>query len=564
MSGGSRPGGSTRSWLPSSASSQAPPPAPETLTRSSGVPAGRALTGRRERPRQPALEQLRQRDVGRGAIPALGASDASASICSLWPALARPGGTILRGPRCVRALALVVESLRRERRWRCERRSLHGGVSGVAAAGGAAGAGPGQRSRAAADPRPLHHDGARAGDADATAVQLNPGALGFLPAAGLELVGADASDPAVVPRRGFGAYLGLPIFLRSSLGLRPLPGHRRQRGGDRRAHHVAARLRAALPAQRLARRLLGAHLGRLLRRRRHLRLRVLGAGRPLRGARRRPSRTSASRTRTPSARRCRGSGRRSWLLRPLGTDRLEVALGAAHADGDGWDRLVPRARISATLDRRPPSLRRGGERPARDRRDLRRRQRHAARASGWRSTSIISARRGRRPDLHPGRRRRRRGDRGAHPPRRRAAPGAGGAGLRRARAAARGSTTIAHFFQAGPPAARAGGRSGRGRRAVQDRGRQPRLRPHRGAARSGGAPARARQADVRLPDLPVDARVLPGRRLRRHPGSPRGRAVGDRRRHRTSPSTRAPWTGSASTWSWCASARSRGRWSRSS
>ncbi len=66
---------------------------------------------------------------------------------------------------------------------------------------------------------PYITDGARAGDADVTAVQLNPGALGFLPAAGLELVAALA-DPAVIPRRGFGGYVGLPVpFLRSALGL---------------------------------------------------------------------------------------------------------------------------------------------------------------------------------------------------------------------------------------------------------------------------------------------------------------------------------------------------------
>ena len=39
------------------------------------------------------------------------------------------------------------------------------------------------------------------------------------------------------------------------------------------------------------------------------------------------------------------------VLRPLGTNRLEVALGAAHADGDAWDRIVPRARLSATRRR---------------------------------------------------------------------------------------------------------------------------------------------------------------------------------------------------------------------
>ena len=36
-------------------------------------------------------------------------------------------------------------------------------------------------------------------------------------------------------------------------------------------------------------------------------------------------------------------------MRPLGTNRLEVAVGAAHAESDPWDRIVPWARLSATL-----------------------------------------------------------------------------------------------------------------------------------------------------------------------------------------------------------------------
>ena len=36
-------------------------------------------------------------------------------------------------------------------------------------------------------------------------------------------------------------------------------------------------------------------------------------------------------------------------VRPIGTDRFELAIGAAHANADEWRRFVPRARLSATL-----------------------------------------------------------------------------------------------------------------------------------------------------------------------------------------------------------------------
>ena len=36
-------------------------------------------------------------------------------------------------------------------------------------------------------------------------------------------------------------------------------------------------------------------------------------------------------------------------VRPTGTDRFELVLGAAHANADEWRRFVPRARLSATL-----------------------------------------------------------------------------------------------------------------------------------------------------------------------------------------------------------------------
>ncbi|HTB56782.1 MAG TPA: signal peptide peptidase SppA [Polyangia bacterium] len=195
---------------------------------------------------------------------------------------------------------------------------------------------------------PTITDGARAGDADATAVQLNPGALGFLPAAGLELVGADASDPAVVPRRGFGAYLGLPIFLRSSLGL----GLSRVAGASAVGIDAHTTFQLAYALHFLRNASLGfswAHIwdgsfagadtfdfGFSARAGRYVALgaTVEDVGEP------HPNAFGATLPRLWTA---------ELVLRPLGTARLEVALGAAHANGDDWDRLVPRARISATL-----------------------------------------------------------------------------------------------------------------------------------------------------------------------------------------------------------------------
>jgi protease IV len=195
---------------------------------------------------------------------------------------------------------------------------------------------------------PTITDAARAGDADATAVQLNPGALGFLPAAGLELVGAYASDPVVVPRRGLGAYLGLPIFLRSSLGL----GLSRVTGATAAGIDAHTTLQLAYALHFLRNASLGvswahiwdgsfagadtfdfgfsARVGRYVA----FGVTVEDVGQP------HPNAFGATLPRLWTA---------ELVLRPLGTNRLEVALGAAHANADDWDRLVPRARVSVTL-----------------------------------------------------------------------------------------------------------------------------------------------------------------------------------------------------------------------
>ena len=68
---------------------------------------------------------------------------------------------------------------------------------------------------------PLITDAHRTGDADATAVELNPGLLGLLPGGSLELVGAtgtSGSAPAARNRRGAGLYWAAPIFGANVIG----------------------------------------------------------------------------------------------------------------------------------------------------------------------------------------------------------------------------------------------------------------------------------------------------------------------------------------------------------
>src|SRR3954462_12193847 len=59
---------------------------------------------------------------------------------------------------------------------------------------------------------PLITDAARAGDADATAVELNPAQLALLPGGSLELVAAGGTHAAAArTRRGAGVYWAAPI-----------------------------------------------------------------------------------------------------------------------------------------------------------------------------------------------------------------------------------------------------------------------------------------------------------------------------------------------------------------
>jgi protease-4 len=210
--------------------------------------------------------------------------------------------------------------------------------------------GGGRAARAqASDPEvrptrgPLITDAARAGDADATGVELNPAQLGLLPGGSLELIfagGTGAGADASRTRRGAGGYWAAPIFGPNALGI----GLTGVTGSGGFEGHTDLRLAYGLRLGHAA--AIGAawaHIwsgtfagtdtfdfGLSLRAGRLLALGVTmeDAWQPVA---------------TP----------RLWtaelVARPLGTDRFELAIGAAHANADPWGRVVPRARLSVTV-----------------------------------------------------------------------------------------------------------------------------------------------------------------------------------------------------------------------
>ena len=192
---------------------------------------------------------------------------------------------------------------------------------------------------------------ALAGEADATAVEVNPAQLGFLGGSSLVLVGDMASDTAPLPGRGVSLMAGAPLLLNSAFGI-GIHGIGRavQPGGgvvDGRAKlqlSQALRLGRALsigatwahifdgPYAGLDtfdvgvswRPFIAAGLG--------LMIRDLTAPSVESGAPRLP---------------------RLWtgelLLRPMATNRIELAVALTHAEGDRWRRLAPRVRATARL-----------------------------------------------------------------------------------------------------------------------------------------------------------------------------------------------------------------------
>ncbi|MEA2698438.1 MAG: protease, partial [Myxococcales bacterium] len=186
-----------------------------------------------------------------------------------------------------------------------------------------------------------------AGDADATAVELNPAQLGLLAGSSLVLVGDAATTEAPLPGRGVGLMIGTPTVLQSALGF-GLQGV-----GQTHAltieHHTKLQVSYALRMGRsLAVGLDWAHIfsgsydgldtfdaGISWRPGRHL-----AAGLTVRDLSA-PSQGSAQ------------SLPRLWTgelaIRPAGTDRFELALAAGHAEGDRWKAVSARIRLAARL-----------------------------------------------------------------------------------------------------------------------------------------------------------------------------------------------------------------------
>jgi protease-4 len=196
---------------------------------------------------------------------------------------------------------------------------------------------------------PYIANAARAGDADPTAVQLNPAQLGLLPAGGLTLAIDAWGKQAPLAGRGVGLYWATPVF--SSGGFGMALSH--VAGSPGVLVNPAARtiLTVAYGLKLGAWAALGlswSHVwggwlidhdtfdaGLSVRAGRHLALGFVAEdlGEPA-GA--------------VSVSRLYGG---ELLGRPLGTDRLEIAAGVDYFEGTNWRYVVPRARLSVTAVR---------------------------------------------------------------------------------------------------------------------------------------------------------------------------------------------------------------------
>ncbi|HXU06513.1 MAG TPA: signal peptide peptidase SppA [Polyangia bacterium] len=196
---------------------------------------------------------------------------------------------------------------------------------------------------------PLITNAIRAGDADATAVELNPGALGLLPGVSLEVVaagGTGASSSTSRTRRGGGVYWGAPIWGPHALGasLTGVTGFTDPAGLASVDGHTTFRLAYGLRLGRAAS--IGAAWAHIWSGR-FAGTDTFDFGLSIRAARWAALGLTLEDAWQPNALP------RLWnselAIRPLGTDRLELAVGAAHANADDWDRIVLRARLWVKL-----------------------------------------------------------------------------------------------------------------------------------------------------------------------------------------------------------------------
>jgi protease-4 len=188
----------------------------------------------------------------------------------------------------------------------------------------------------------------RAGDADATAVQLNPAQLGLL-SAGQMAIAADVwRESVALAGRGGGLYLASPLGSHAGIGWSLSHVADTPRQGIQ--SHTVMQLGLALRLGRVA--AVGASwahvwgssfagadtfdLGLSLRAGRHVALGFV-----------------VEDVNQPDAAAIAATLPRLWVgelvLRPLGTGRLELAAGAAHVQDQSWQWIVPRGRVAAML-----------------------------------------------------------------------------------------------------------------------------------------------------------------------------------------------------------------------
>jgi protease-4 len=181
-----------------------------------------------------------------------------------------------------------------------------------------------------------------AGDADASAVELNPGQLAQLNASSLVLVGDPSSSNDALPGRGVGLLFGAELWSRNYFGI-GLQGI-----AESAAPLVSGRTKFQLGyALRLGRTfgigISWAHIFGST---------YDGVDSFDAGASWRLARGVALGVVAQDFNQSHGL-QRAWTgelaIRPLGTDRLEVAAAAVHVEGQAWHAVAPRFRLAARV-----------------------------------------------------------------------------------------------------------------------------------------------------------------------------------------------------------------------
>ena len=181
-----------------------------------------------------------------------------------------------------------------------------------------------------------------AGDADASAVELNPGQLAQLNASSLVLVGDPSSSNAALPGRGVGLLFGAELWSHNyfGIGLQGIAESAAPLLGGRTKFQLGYALR------------LGRTFGIGISWAHIFGSTYDGVDSLDAGASWRLARGVALGVVAQDFNQSHGL-QRAWTgelaIRPLGTDRLEVAAAAVHVEGLPWHAVAPRFRLAARV-----------------------------------------------------------------------------------------------------------------------------------------------------------------------------------------------------------------------